>query len=98
MKKRKWCYCQQPTNYDIACDLCRGRNITWSEYEHHIWCYDCKKDTPGFSGIFDGPIPLEVVKMLGVSFDRIEIPSGKLLKMKQTKTGKLYWKRGERCH
>jgi hypothetical protein len=93
MRKRKWCYCQPPETYEISCDLCNGSNITWSEYEHMIWCYDCQKDTLGNGGIFDGPIPLEVTKILGISFDRIEIPSGKLLEMKQTKEGKLYWRK-----
>lgn len=93
LKRRKWCYCQKPSVYGIHCDLCGEGNITWSEYEHLIWCFHCSKDTPGTGGIFDGPIPLEVSKILGISFDRIEISSGRLLKMKHTKTGKLYWRK-----
>lgn len=93
MKKRKWIYILKPPRYEIRCDLCGGTNITWSEFEHRIWCFECKKDTPGTGGIFDGPIPLEVCKMLGVSFDKIQIPSGKILEMKETKTGKLYWRK-----
>lgn len=92
MKKRKWAYIQKPSVYEIHCDLCGGSNITWSEFEHRIWCYKCRKDIPGTGGVFDGPIPLEVAKMLGMSFDRIQIPSGKVAKMKITKTGKLYWR------
>lgn len=92
MRKRKWVYCQQPTVYEISCDLCGGSNITWSEFEHMIWCYDCKKDTRGTEGIFDGPIPLEVSKILGISFDRIDLKTKKLKKMRVTKTGKLIWK------
>ena len=70
MKKRTWCYVQQPTSYEMSCDKCGGINITWSEWEKGIWCYDCKIDTRGNEGIFGGPIPLEVSKILGTSFDR----------------------------
>ncbi len=93
MRKRTWCYCQQPTCYEITCDLCGGLNITWSEFCHKIWCYDCKKDTDGTGGIFDGPIPTEVAEMMGIFFDRIDIKTGKLRKMMVTKTGKLIWKK-----
>jgi hypothetical protein len=79
LKKREWCYVMNPSSYEIACDLCGGSNIEWSEYEHMIWCYDCKKDTRGNGGIFDGPIPIMAAKMFGLSFNRIEIPSGKIL-------------------
>jgi len=73
LKKRTSCYIQNPVNYEIACDKCNGTNIEWSEYEGLIWCQDCKIDTPGTKGIFDGPIPLEVCKVLGISFDRYDI-------------------------
>ena len=43
----------EPARYEITCDLCGGANITWSEYEHLIWCYDCENDTAGQGGIFD---------------------------------------------
>jgi len=91
-KLRTWCYAQKPSSYEIKCDLCNGDNLDWSEFYGQIWCYDCKKDTPGTGGIFDGPIPLEVSKMLGVSFDRINLKTGKLLKMKITKKGNMVWK------
>ena len=81
MKKRKWCYIMNPTAYEMSCDLCGGTNITWSEYERMIWCYDCKKDTHGKDGIFGGPIGLEVCKLLGISFDRIDIKTGERLFM-----------------
>lgn len=82
-KAREWCYKYQPYLYGISCDLCGGTNITWSEFEHEIWCYDCQKDTPGNAGIFDGPIPVQLTKMLigNDCFDRIEIKSGKIIKM-----------------
>lgn len=65
----------------MRCDKCwsgndddnTGTNITWSEYEHKIWCYDCEIDTEGFEGIFGGPIPIRVTYMLGLNFNRINL-------------------------
>lgn len=78
VRRRKWCYSQKPTVYCIQCDLCNGSNITWSEFEHKIWCYDCKKDTSGTGGIFDGPIPVGLCKIMGIRFDRINIKTKKI--------------------
>lgn len=93
LKKRKWIYIQSPTAYECHCDLCGGNNITWSEYQHMFWCYDCQKDTSGFLGIFDGPIPLEVSKLLGICFDRIHLKTGRIMNMVSREgSGKLIWK------
>ena len=81
MKKREWVYCQQPYKYAIECDHCSGILIAWSEFEHMIWCYDCKIDTKGTEGVFGGPIPIKVVRMLGMSFYRIRLSDNKLLKI-----------------
>jgi hypothetical protein len=70
LKKRTWHYIQNPREYEIHCDKCNGLNIEWSEYERLIWCYDCKIDTKGTGGIFDGPIPIGACKVLGISFNR----------------------------
>lgn len=70
MRHRKWIYVQKPYEYEIACDKCGGRNIEWSEWEHMIWCYDCKVDTEGMGGIFDGPIPANATELLGISLAR----------------------------
>ena len=94
MKKRKWIYIQPPQHYCMECNLCGGRNIEWSEYEHMIWCYDCKKDVPGNGGVFDGPIPLGASRLLGMNFDRIELKTGQRLYMTQYhRNGKLTY-----CH
>lgn len=90
LKKREWCYVHAPAVYDIVCDICRGDNITWSEYEGYVWCYDCEKDTPRTGGIFDGPIPPGLLMLLGISLDRIDLATGKRLYMKD-KEGKLVW-------
>jgi hypothetical protein len=73
MKKRQWCYSQNPKIYCIECDKCGGSNIQWSEFEGHIWCYDCEIDTKGTGGIFDGPIPINLCKSMGIHFDRIDL-------------------------
>ena len=94
MRKRKWIYIQKPQDYEISCNLCNGSNIAWSEYEHMIWCYDCKKDVPGDGGVFDGPIPLRASRLLGLDFDRIELKTGQRLYMTQHGgSGKLIY-----CH
>ena len=72
----------QPSAYEISCDICGGTNITWSEFQKMIWCFDCKKDTPGSGGVFDGPIPIHTAEMLGLSFDKIDLKTGKRLPMK----------------
>ena len=79
----------QPGAYDVKCDLCEGP-VEWSEFEHMVWCPKCEKDTPGTDGIFDAPIPYEITKMIGISFDRIDLKTGKRLYMK-VKDGKTLW-------
>jgi hypothetical protein len=70
MRKRTWHYVMKPQSYEMTCDKCGGSNIDWSEYEHKIWCYDCKIDTDGNDGIFGGPIGWGVCELLGISFAR----------------------------
>ena len=70
MRKRTWHYVMNPASYSISCDRCGGSNLEWSEYEHMIWCYDCKIDTKGTGGIFDGPIGWMVCELIGISFNR----------------------------
>jgi hypothetical protein len=97
MRKRKWIYVMGPTSYEIYCNKCGGSNITWSEFEKCIWCYDCKVDTPGTGGIFDGPIPLQVSKMLGISFDRFYFKDKSKRKM-GIKGHKLIWSKVTSCN
>ena len=92
MKKRKWCYIMQPTAYEIVCDICGGSDITWSEFETRIWCYDCEKDTPGTGGIFSGPIPINLCALMGISFDRIDIKTQEIIKMKEV-GDRLVWRK-----
>jgi len=80
LKKREWCYIQKPSVYSVECDICGGTNITWSEYEEKIWCFDCEIDTDGTGGVFTGPINYELSKMIGLSFDRIRLSDNVVLK------------------
>ena len=90
MIKRKWVYIQPPQQYEMSCDICGGANIDWSEFEHMIWCYDCEKDTPGDGGLFDGPIPVNVCRILGISFDRFYLAGGYFERMK-IGDSRIYW-------
>jgi len=104
MRKRKWIFIQHPTMYEIRCDKCfsgdlsdgSGTNIDWSEYEGRIWCYDCKEDRRGFSGIFDGPIPWNttgiLMSMAGLSLWRYYLKSKKIMKPIETKDGHLIYR------
>lgn len=80
-EKREWHYCLEPVRFDMNCDKCKGTNITWSEFVHQIWCYDCKIDTDGFDGIFGGPIPAHCAELMGISFDRVIIETGQIEKL-----------------
>lgn len=92
MEKRKWHYIIPPWGFEMRCDKCwgdinkTGSNITWSEFEHKIWCYDCEKDISGFQGIFDGPISLGIVYTLGLHFDRINLETNKIELLNLTST------------
>lgn len=68
-------------------------NIEWSEYEHKIWCYDCLKDLPGTPGIFDGPIPLGTMEILGAPLWRIYLKSQAVCKPVITKAGKVVYRK-----
>jgi len=56
-------------------------DLAWSEFKEHIWCPVCEKDyIPEYQGIFDGPIPVGVATMLGISFDRYDLVNEKILR------------------
>ena len=71
MKKRTWCYKSLPTAFEIKCDKCGGENITWSEYEHHIWCFDCEVDTKGTENLLSGPVPVSTAALLGINLEKV---------------------------
>jgi hypothetical protein len=82
---RTHCYVQHPLSYEIPCPICGSHKVTWSEFESHLWCYNCEKDillTIYNSGVFSGPIPVDVATMLGMSFDRINLKDQSITKYK----------------
>jgi hypothetical protein len=85
-ERRTWHYILPPIVYDMRCDKCwdgelnskTGKNITWSEFAHKIWCYDCKIDTEGFDGVFGGPIPMHASYLMGLCFDRWNLETNEI--------------------
>lgn len=79
--KRTHVYCQHPDVYEIeGCPNDKGHKTTWSEYEDHLWCFECEMDyIPTHWGIFPGPIPMGLCEMMGISFDRICIKTNKVV-------------------
>jgi len=74
LEKRTWCYAQQPNEYEIAPCSCGNRDTQWSEYKGHLWCVKCEKDfVPEHNGVFDGPILVNVCRLMGISFDRVNL-------------------------
>lgn len=77
--KRTWCYVQKPADYDIAACDCGNEDTDWSEFERHIWCPKCERDfLPKHNGIFDSPIQVNVCRLIGISFDRVHLDTGKV--------------------
>jgi hypothetical protein len=74
VNKRSWCYVQRPRIYEIAPCACGNADPDWSEFEGHLWCPACKIDfIPKHGGIFDGPVGVMAMDMLGIYFDRIDL-------------------------
>lgn len=78
MNKRTWHYLLHPKYFEISCSKCGGDNIWWSEYERHIWCYDCEIDDDGNSGIFDGLIPMQLYAVMRMNFDRYNMKTDEI--------------------
>ena len=94
-RRRKWVYVHHPKAYEITCNLCGNPHVEWSEYRGMIFCWRCLKDVPGNPGVFDGPFPMnrEFHELLGISIDRIHIPSGRIMRWEFSKNGnRVIWK------
>jgi hypothetical protein len=79
LERRTWVYVQPPNTYEIAPCACGKVATQWSEFVGRLWCDECKIDfVPDHNGIFDGPIPVELSKMLGISFDRFNLATGQV--------------------
>lgn len=74
LEKRSWVYVMRPSKYEIDGCACGNADPDWSEYKGHLWCQKCEKDfMPSNNGVFDGPIPVGVASLLGMSFDRYNL-------------------------
>lgn len=78
MKKRTECYVCNPVDLELFCPEDENHKITWSEYEEHIWCYDCNKDIKYESG-GAGPIPVQISKLLGIDYRKYNIETGDII-------------------
>ena len=80
--RRQWVYVLHPADYGISgCPTCGNTDCQWSEFEKMLWCARCRKDfKPASGGLFDGPIGIEVCRLLGIVFDRYEIVTGRVVK------------------
>lgn len=82
LAKRKWVYVQRPPTFEMPVCECGNQETQWSEFEKHLWCEKCQKDfIPKHNGILDGPIPVGVAKMLGISFDRLNLETEQIERM-----------------
>jgi hypothetical protein len=74
LRRRRWVYTQPPATYEIAPCACGNQETEWSEYEGRLWCPICKIDfVPGHNGLFDGPIPVNGCRLMGIYFDRLNL-------------------------
>lgn len=71
--KRVWCYIQKPFQHEICCPICKGINLDWSEWDGYIWCHDCKKDYNNYISALSGPVPVQLVTLLGLSLDKYNL-------------------------
>jgi hypothetical protein len=78
-EKRTWIYVQRPKDYDIAPHGCGHTDPDWSEYKNNLWCPACQVDfVPEHYGVLDGPVAINLCKMLGICFDRFNLLTGKV--------------------
>jgi hypothetical protein len=73
LEKRTWVYVMRPHEYEISGCECGNADPDWSEFRAHLWCSKCEKDfLPASNGIFDGPIPVNTVQLMGINLDRFD--------------------------
>jgi len=73
-ERRTWVYVQRPKDYEIAGCECGNDDPDWSEFLHMLWCTKCQKDfVPAHGGIFDGPIPVEACRLMGIDLRRLNL-------------------------
>lgn len=86
--KRTWIYILRPKEYEISGCPCGNTDPDWSEYEKHLWCAVCQKDfIPEHGGVFDGPILLNICRLMGITFDRFNLETQEIMKFEDWKPG-----------
>ncbi len=75
--KRETCYICHPGNFDLFCPANSEHKITWSEYEQHIWCYDCEEDIEYPKG--GTIVSLGLAKMMGIDYRKYNIKTGDVI-------------------
>ena len=81
--KRTWVYLQPPTDYGMGLCAWGHPQPQWSEFKRYLWCPACKIDfQPENAGVFDGPIPINTVALMGMHFTRFILATGKIEELK----------------
>lgn len=79
LPRRTWCYVQRPAEYEMAPCACGNADPDWSEFQDRLWCSKCQIDfVPEHAGLFDGPVSVEVCRMIGIVFDRVVFATGQV--------------------
>ena len=87
--KRKWVFIRSTLEYEMSDCCCGSADVTWSEYEGFLWCFNCKKDyEPEHRGIFDGPIPIGTADLI-VSLDIFDLENEEIVTCNTPKWRKL---------
>jgi hypothetical protein len=77
--RREWVYVQRPRDYEIAGCPCGNDDPDFSEFAHMLWCPVCQKDfIPEHNGIFDGPIPVHGMRLIGVDLRQVNLTTGEI--------------------
>lgn len=64
----------QPKDFEMAPCKCGNTDCQWSEYRGRLWCPVCKMDfVPDHAGVIDGPVGVEVCRLLGIVFDSFDL-------------------------
>ncbi len=81
-RRTHW-YAMPPQHFDIICPKCSGTNLAWSEFNQHIWCYNCNKDINDYISPMDGPVPIYTAQLLGFVFDIYDVDTDKTYKLQE---------------
>lgn len=80
--KRTHCYVMRPNKYEISGCACGNPDPDWSEYKGRLWCPVCQIDfVPASGGIFDGPIPIHGMALMGIDLRMYDTDTGEILEI-----------------